>query len=76
MVSKEVNAAHWSYKEYGPYVAALQLLLCETTVSIINVYNPRGNGPRINAWSALETALGEAIGEIILLGDFNTYHLV
>ena len=74
MVSREVNAAYWSYKQYGPYVAVLQLLLCETTVSIINVYNPRGSRPRINAWGALETALGEAVGEVILLGDFNTHH--
>jgi endonuclease/exonuclease/phosphatase (EEP) superfamily protein YafD len=74
MVSREINAAHWLYKQHGPYVAVLQLILCKTTVSIINVYNPRGNGPRINAWTALETALGEAVGEVILLGDFNAHH--
>ena len=74
MVSKEVNAAYWSHKQHGPYVAVLQLLLCEMTVSIINVYNPRGSGPRINAWTVLETALGEAVGEVILLGDFNAHH--
>ena len=44
-------------------------------MTIINVYNPRGNGQRINAWTALETALGEAVGEVILLGDFNAHHL-
>ena len=43
-------------------------------MSIINIYNPRGSRPRINAWGALETALGEAAGEVILLGDFNAHH--
>jgi len=74
IVSREVNAAYWSYKQYSLYVAALQLILRKTTVSIINIYNPRGSRPRINAWGALETALGEAAGEVILLGDFNAHH--
>jgi Reverse transcriptase (RNA-dependent DNA polymerase)/Endonuclease-reverse transcriptase len=74
MVSKEINTAHWSYKQYGPYIAVLQLALHETTVAIINIYNPRGNRPRISIWAALETALEETTGEVILLGDFNAHH--
>jgi hypothetical protein len=44
-------------------------------VLIVNVYNLRGNGLRINAWTVLEIALGEAVREVILLRDFNAYYL-
>src|SRR5437762_12904274 len=38
MVSKEINTAHWSYWQYGPYIAVLQLVLQETMEAIINIY--------------------------------------
>jgi exonuclease III len=74
MVSKSLDMAHWSYKQHGPYIASLQLILHELTVSIINVYNPRGNNLRISVWNTLEKVLQEATGEVILLGDFNAHH--
>jgi endonuclease/exonuclease/phosphatase family metal-dependent hydrolase len=43
-------------------------------VTIINVYNPRSGGPRIQEWPRVAQALEEAKGEILLLGDFNVHH--
>jgi hypothetical protein len=43
-------------------------------ITIINVYNPREDGPQIRTWPEVKTAIEEAKGEIILLGDFNAHH--
>jgi endonuclease/exonuclease/phosphatase (EEP) superfamily protein YafD len=43
-------------------------------ITIINVYNPRGDGPQIRTWPEVKMAIEEAKGEIILLGDFNAHH--
>ena len=43
-------------------------------MTIINVYNPREDGPQIRIWPKVKMAIEEAKGEIILLGDFNIYH--
>ena len=45
-------------------------------VTVINVYNPRGDNSQIRAWPEVKTAIEEAKGEIILLGDFNAHHPV
>src|SRR5438045_173399 len=64
MVSKEVHLGHWSFQH---------LRTMGNPLTIINVYNPWGNGPRIQTWEAIE-ALAEAEGEVLLLGDFNVHH--
>ena len=74
MVSKEVHSDHWSYKTYSPYVASLRLRTIDNHLTIINVYNPRSNGPRIQTWEKIAEAIAEVEGEIILLGDFNAHH--
>lgn len=48
--------------------------LADTELSIINVYNPRSHGPRIQTWNIIQEAIHQAKGEIILLGDFNAHH--
>src|SRR5437763_10059552 len=74
MVSNIIHTAYWTHIQYGPYVASLQIKLNTTTITIINIYNPRGNGPRIQVWPAITEAFEAVQGEIILLGDFNTHH--
>ena len=45
MVSKEVHLGHWSFQVHSPYVASLHLRTMGNPLTIINVYNPQGNGP-------------------------------
>jgi Endonuclease-reverse transcriptase len=73
LVSRALQEADWSWKSYGPHVAALSLRAECGTVTIINVYNPRST-TQIPAWQAITQALHEAEGETILLGDFNIHH--
>jgi len=74
MVSKEIYLGHWSFQAHSPYVASLCLRTIDNPLTIINVYNPRGDGPRIQTWDAILEALAEAEGEVLLLGDFNAHH--
>ena len=74
MISKEVQLGCWSFQAHSPYVASLRLRTTDNTLTIINVYNPRSNGPRIQTWETVAEAITEAEGEIILLGDFNAHH--
>jgi Endonuclease-reverse transcriptase len=74
MISKNIDLAHWKRRQYGPFTAALWVRLEGLEVTIINVYNPRGDGPQIRTWPEVKTAIEEAKGEIILLGDFNAHH--
>jgi endonuclease/exonuclease/phosphatase family metal-dependent hydrolase len=55
-------------------VAALSIKLLEREITIINVYNPRGDAPTVQEWPRITQAAREAQGSIILLGDFNTHH--
>lgn len=76
IVSKALNPATWRYKIHGPHIGALYLfdlgdLILDTT--IINVYNPSSDTPTIRAWPAIELAIQNAKGEVLLLGDFNTH---
>jgi len=48
--------------------------LANEEVTIINVYNPRSNGPRLQTWDTIQQAIHLANGEVILLGDFNAHH--
>jgi hypothetical protein len=43
---------------------------------MINAYNPRSNGPRVQTWERVAEEIAGAEGEIIgiLLGDFNAHH--
>lgn len=41
---------------------------------MVNIYNPRGDGPRIRVWPTLERVLQDLEGEVLLLGDFNVHH--
>ncbi len=75
MVSKELGVEQWSSKRYGPYVAALQLQLQGTLVTIINCYRPTDTVETTQmAEDNMRTALQERVGETILLGDFNAHH--
>src|ERR1700761_542540 len=74
MIRRDVGESRWSRKQFGPNVATLTLRLAEEIISIINVYNPRQRGPRIQTWPKIAQALIEARGEVLLLGDFNTNH--
>ena len=74
MISRNINVAHWKRRRYGPFTAALWVHLKGLEITIINVYNPRGDGPQIRTWLEVRTAIEEAKGEIILLGDFNAHH--
>src|SRR5437763_2435120 len=76
MISKEVHPGYWSYKAYSPHIASLQLRTMDNHLTIINVYNPRSNGPRIQTWEKVAEATAEVEGEMILLGDFNAHHPV
>jgi len=66
---------YWKHRQYSPFTAALWLYLEGFKVIIINVYNLRGEGPQIRIWPEVETAIEEAKGEVILLGDFNAHYL-
>jgi len=74
MIRRDVGAAQWRRKQYGPNVAALELTTKRGKLSIINVYNPKIRSPRLGEWPRIAEALGEAQGEVLLLGDFNTHH--
>src|SRR5437764_5979671 len=75
MVSRSLHASQWSYQSHSRNVASLHMeIQDQRQLTIINVYNPRGTGPRTQAWEAITQALDQAEGEIILLGDFNSHH--
>jgi hypothetical protein len=76
MTSQDIDQTSWQRRQYGPYVMALWIKLPTTHLTVINVYNPRDNGPRIQTWPRIAQALDEAPkdGEIALLGDFNAHH--
>ncbi len=74
MVSKKVPAHTWSFQSHGQRIASLHMQLADKEVTIINVYNPRSNGPRIQTWDTIQQAIHLVKGKIILLGDFNAHH--
>jgi endonuclease/exonuclease/phosphatase family metal-dependent hydrolase len=74
MVRRDIRESQWKRKQYGPNVAALDITLQDRRITIINVYNPKGNGPRIREWEKIAQALQDTREETILLGDFNTHH--
>jgi hypothetical protein len=74
IVRRDVGAAQWRRKQYGLNVAALELTTLRGKITIVNVYNPRGGGPRLREWDRIAEALQKAEGEVLLLGDFNSHH--
>jgi retrotransposon-encoded endonuclease len=74
MVSKEIDIGSWSYQPHSCYVAELRLRINSRELQIINVYNPRDNGPRIRTWQTIEAIIGLAPRDTIILGDFNCHH--
>jgi endonuclease/exonuclease/phosphatase family metal-dependent hydrolase len=55
-------------------VAALKLIIKRGKLTIINIYNLRIGSSRLGEWPKIIEALEEAQGEVLLLGDFNTYY--
>jgi len=74
MIKRDVGNAQWRRRQYGPNVAALELDIDQGKLTIINVYNPRTSSPRLQEWPSIATALEEARGEILVIGDFNSHH--
>src|SRR5436309_14818562 len=74
MVVNMLHIVHWSFQAHSPYVASLQITTAGGPIEIINIYNPRDNGPRIQVWDTVARVIDAAIGQIILLGDFNAHH--
>ena len=74
MIRRDVGVAQWRRRQYGPNVAALEIDTAQGKLTVINVYNPRSTGPRLQEWPRIDRALGEAVREVILLGDFNSHH--
>ena len=74
MVRRDIPISQWKRTQYGPNVAALLLRLQDRDITIINVYNPRDHTPTIKEWPRIYQALNDAVGESILLGDFNAHH--
>src|SRR5215472_3817532 len=56
MVSEALGVGHWRHQSYGPHAIKLELQVEEGPLSIINVYNPRDQGPRIRTWTQIEQA--------------------
>lgn len=74
LIGDQIHTSHWSHKVYSPYVASLRIQTAGGPLELINVYNPRDNGPRVRTWNTIAQAIEAASGEIILLGDFNAHH--
>jgi len=57
IVSKEIEAACWFYKQYGPNVAILHLQGEEQELTIINTYNSRGRDAnrKIQVWEQIDS---------------------
>ena len=45
IISRNINAAHWKRRQYGPFTTALWVRLKGLKATIINIYNPREDGP-------------------------------
>jgi hypothetical protein len=45
MVRRDVGAAQWKRRQYGPNVATLEIDTARGKLTILNVYNPRSKGP-------------------------------
>jgi hypothetical protein len=61
MVSKQIHVSNWSHQARGPYVATLCVQTSRGPLHIVNVYNPRGNGPRIRVWDSVQRGVGRPI---------------
>jgi hypothetical protein len=47
MIRRDIGAAQWRRRQYDPNVAVLELITLRKKITIINVYNLRGGGPRL-----------------------------
>src|SRR5437016_4273900 len=74
MVSNSLGIQHWTGKQFGPFTTTLRIQLEDRLIYLVNIYNPRSSSPRAQAWGAIEAALDEAEGEILLVGNFNAHH--
>ena len=76
MIRRDVGVSHWKRTQFGPNVATLRLALSSGVLTVVNVYNPKQDGPRVREWNQISLALRAAAedGETILLGDFNAHH--
>jgi hypothetical protein len=45
MVRRDVGAAQWKRRQYGPNVATLEIDTARGKLTILNVYNLRSKGP-------------------------------
>jgi hypothetical protein len=60
MIRRDIGAAQWRRRQYGPNVAALELITERGKLIIINVYNPRTGSSRLREWPKITEALEEA----------------
>ena len=47
MIRRDIGAAQWRRRQYGPNVAALELTTLRGKITIINVYNSRNEDSRL-----------------------------
>ena len=74
LIRDQIHTSHWSHKVYSSYVASLRVQTASGPIELINVYNPRDNGPQVRTWNTIAQAIEATSGEIILLGVFNSHH--
>lgn len=74
LINKKIQISSWSRTQLGPEVASLQVQLQSGPLTIINVYNQRKTDGTIPILGRLRKAIQEAMGEVIVLGDFNIHH--
>jgi endonuclease/exonuclease/phosphatase family metal-dependent hydrolase len=74
MIRRDAGVSQWKRIQYSIYAAVLELQLDYGTLTVINVYNPRGLGLTITEWPRITQAIQEAKGHVVLLGDFNAHH--
>ncbi len=76
IISQNIKATYQKRRQYSPFTIALQVHLEGLEIIIINIYNLRKNSPQIRIQPKVKTAIKEAKGEVILLGNFNAYYLI
>ena len=76
IINRDIKAVYWKRRQYSPFTAALWVRLEGLEIIIINIYNLYKDSPQIRIQPKVKIAIKEAKGEIILLGDFNTYYLI
>jgi len=57
MISREIKSSLWSFQAFSRFVAVLCMQTAGGTLTIINIYNPQDNSPRIRTWNTIEPTL-------------------